>query len=76
MKLKRNDVELCGQLRTHAETFKRKIEALGNILRRYHKGIKRYHQNNLFVNNQREFFGNIEKTTSETMAGPPSPLEM
>lgn len=76
IKLNRKNLQYRERLRTHAETLKQKIAALGNRLRRYHTRTKRYRQNNLFANNQRKFFRNLEETTNENAAKPPNPLEM
>lgn len=64
------------KLRTHAETLKQKIAALGNRLRRYHKRTQRYRQNNLFTSNQREFFRDLQKDQASENTTPPKAEEM
>lgn len=51
------------RLRIHVESMKHRIAALGSRLRRYHKKIKRYKDNNLFSNNQRKFFRQFSGTS-------------
>lgn len=64
------------QLKVHTETLKHKIAALGNRLRRYHKRTQRFKDNNLFSNNQRQFFRKLEEGKDEKTTNPPHPEDM
>ncbi|XP_044764461.1 uncharacterized protein LOC123321024 [Coccinella septempunctata] len=64
------------QLKIYTETLKHKIAALGNRLRRYHKRTQRYKDNNLFSNNQRQFFRKLEEGKGEKTTNPPHPEDM
>ncbi|XP_044749724.1 uncharacterized protein LOC123310326 [Coccinella septempunctata] len=55
--------------------LKQKKAALGNRIRRYHKRTLRYRQNNLFSNNQREFYRGLVKEKAEK-TDLPTPEEM
>ncbi|XP_045474925.1 uncharacterized protein LOC123680854 [Harmonia axyridis] len=68
--LKRREVAYRVKLQTHLEMLKQKIAALGNRIRRYHKRTLRYRQNNLFANNQREFYRGLEKEKAEKTDSP------
>ncbi|XP_044745138.1 uncharacterized protein LOC123307002 [Coccinella septempunctata] len=58
--LKRKETDYRMKLKTHLEMLKQKIAALGNRIRRYHKRTLRFRQNNLFSNNQKEFYRGLE----------------
>lgn len=75
LKLKPSNPQYHIRLRTHKETLKQKIAALGNRLRRYHKRTERYRQNNLFASNQREFFRGLQRGGENKDATPPKPEE-
>lgn len=75
LKLKPSNPQYHIRLRTHKETLKQKIAALGNRLRRYHKRTERYRQNNLFASNQREFFRGLQRGAENKDATPPKPEE-
>ncbi|XP_044766184.1 uncharacterized protein LOC123322306 [Coccinella septempunctata] len=73
--LKRKEIDYRVKLRTRLEMLKQKIAALGNRIRRYHKRTLRYRQNNLFSNNQREFYRGLVKEKAEKTDSP-TPEEM
>lgn len=60
VKIKLTDPQQRQKITVHTEMLKQKIAALGNRIRRYHQRTLRYKQNNLFANNQRLFFRQIE----------------
>lgn len=72
-KLKKDDKE---HLRMHMETMKQKIAALGSRMRRYHKRTRKHRENNLFSNNQKEFFKRLEEGHKNQREAPPNPAEM
>ncbi|XP_044745140.1 uncharacterized protein LOC123307005 [Coccinella septempunctata] len=49
---------------------------LGSRLRRYHKRTQRYRENNLFSNNQRQFFRSLDEEVSNSKTKLPSPADM
>ncbi|XP_044760812.1 uncharacterized protein LOC123318260 [Coccinella septempunctata] len=58
------------------ETMKQKIAALGSRMRRYHKRTQRHRENNLFTNNQKEFFRSLDEQQKHPEDIPPKPTEM
>ncbi|XP_044760212.1 uncharacterized protein LOC123317671 [Coccinella septempunctata] len=76
MKLKRSDAQYHLRLHTRMETLKQKIAALGNRLMIYSKRTRRYRENNLFANNQKEFYRRLEDNQADIDKTPPQPEEM
>ncbi|XP_044762032.1 uncharacterized protein LOC123319228 [Coccinella septempunctata] len=68
--LKRNDPQYNQKIKIYSETLKQKIAALGSRLRRYNKRAQRYRQNNLFLQNQRKFFRQLEDEKDEKSTTP------
>ncbi|XP_044760153.1 uncharacterized protein LOC123317614 [Coccinella septempunctata] len=76
IKTNRKETPNCERLRLHSENLKQKIAALGSRLRRYHKRTQRYRENNLFSNNQRQFFRSLDEEVSNSKTKLPSPADM
>lgn len=76
IKLKKNETQYHQKLKIHTENLKQKISALGNRLRRYHERAQRYQENNIFSNNQRQFFRKLDEQKNESASMAPSPTEM
>ncbi|XP_044751744.1 uncharacterized protein LOC123311738 [Coccinella septempunctata] len=64
------------RIKTYTEGLKQRIAALGNRLRRYNKRTQRYRDNNLFANNQRQFFRKLDEDKNVQTTKTPSPTDM
>ncbi|XP_044760847.1 uncharacterized protein LOC123318293 [Coccinella septempunctata] len=73
VKIKLTDPQHRQKITVYTEMLKQKVAALGNRIRRYHQRTLRYKQNNLFANNQRLFFRQIE--TEDTKQQKETPTE-
>ncbi|XP_044762004.1 uncharacterized protein LOC123319205 [Coccinella septempunctata] len=76
LKLKKKEPQYKERIKTYTEGLKQRIAALGNRLRRYNKRTQRYRDNNLFANNQRQFFRKLDEDKNVQTTKTPSPTDM